>query len=160
MDFVNSANPPDLVCLLCLRPDPLGGGESLVASIAGIGDLLSKEDLAELSMRQFRDGLVSHLDGIGDDVNPFAVYSPGDRWRYRYTGKLLSSTQSTSAKRAVEALATILDSRVLKERLRRGDLLLLNQHYVMHGRSILGPGQEQIHPAQRRLLLQSFIRCQ
>ena len=34
MDFVNASLPPDYVFLYCARPDPLGGGASLVAADA------------------------------------------------------------------------------------------------------------------------------
>jgi hypothetical protein len=36
----------------------------------------------------------------------------------------------------------------------------VNQHQCAHGREPLGPGQQNVPPAARRLLLQLFLRSQ
>ena len=159
-DFVNAECPPDVVCLLCLRPDPRGGGASIVAKVRGIEDLLDRADVETLSRPIFHDGQVVNLSGIGRDINPFAVISsvPGDRYRYRYVGHLLESAPGPEAQAAISALARALMARTVTIPLAAGDLLLVNQHLALHGRAPLGSGQESIPVADRRKLLLGFLR--
>jgi hypothetical protein len=159
-DFCNAEQPPDTVCLLCLRPDPLGGGASLVARIAGIEDALAPADLEALSRPVYRDGQVSNLSGIGDDANPFAVISqaPHARFRYRFVGHLLESAPEGRAREAVRALVAALSQRTFTIPLAAGDLLLVNQHLAVHGRAALGAEQDNLPMAARRRLLLSFLR--
>jgi hypothetical protein len=158
MDFVNAANPPDLVCLLCVRPDPLGGGASPIALLDSLEHVLDPTTQEILSRPLYRDGEVHNLNGVGHNVNPFAVLSPQARWIYRYTGKLIYSAINDEARVALQAVGNILASREVKFTLSSGDLLILDQHRVVHGRGALGQGQYQVLEDKRRLLLQSFIR--
>lgn len=160
MDFVNAENPPDLVCLFCLRPDPMGGGETLIAQIDGIEQLLDPEDVKVLSRSQFRDGEVYNLNGVGQDMNPFPVLSLGSSWEYRFTANLLRSAPNEQARIALEAVTSILASTAVGFTLARGDLLILDQHRATHGRGAMGEGQEAISERERRLLLHSFVRQQ
>jgi hypothetical protein len=158
IDFVNANNPPDLVCLLCVRSDPLGGGASLIASLDGIERELNPTTQEVLSFPLYRYGEVRNLNGVGNDANPFPVLDLGARWTYRYTGKLMDSVLNDKAHVALQAVGNILASREVSFTLSRGDLLLLDQHRVTHGRRRLGQGQHQIPEDKRRLLLQSFVR--
>jgi hypothetical protein len=158
MDFVNAANPPDLVCLLSIRSDPLGGGASSIALFDRLEhelDLITRE---VLSYPLYRDGEVRNLNGVGHDVNPFPVFAPETRWAYRYTEKLIDSAPNDKARIALQAVSNILLSRGVSFTLSYGDLLILDQHRVVHGRQALGHGQHQVPENERRLLLQSFIR--
>lgn len=158
MDFVNASTPPDYVCLLCIRPDPYGGGASILAKIEGVELELSSRDRQVLSDSSFRDGVVEQLSGIGTDVNPFSVIDLSGSWRYRFTSNLLSSSCSDAHALALHALADVLKRRSLYVTLQKGDLLLINQHKAVHGRAAMGDGQERLDPSIRRLLLQSFLR--
>lgn len=158
MDFVNAENPPDLVCLLCLRSDPLGGGESLVAQISDIEHLLSTEEICALSRPQFIDGEVVALAGVGKDANPFPVLALTSPWKYRFTMHLIDSEQNGPAFEPLKKVATALESKTISFTLTHGDLLILDQHQVVHGRGAMGKGQEYILEDERRLLLLSYIR--
>lgn len=158
IDFVNAEDPPDLVCLLCVRPDPLGGGASLISEIAGIEALLPEQDIEVLRQSLYSDGVVDNLNGIGQDVNPFPVLAPGMHWQYRYTASLLNQTRDARADDALHKVQDQLETRSVALPLSRGDLLILDQHRMTHGRGALGQGQEDIPDAERRLLLQSFVR--
>lgn len=158
MDFVNADNPPDLVCLLCIRSDPLGGGASPIALLDGLEHEIDQRTREVLSCPLYRDGEVRNLNGVGHDANPFPVLAPGIRWAYRYTGKLMHAAPNAEARLALQALGNILASREICFTLSSGDLLILDQHRVVHGRRALGQGQDQIPENMRRLLLQSFIR--
>ena len=159
MDFVNAEQPPDLVLLLCLRPDPMGGGYSVVSDIRGIEAQLRGDLIETLSERQFQDGRVVNLGGIGEDINPFAVLDRTGYFRYRYTGALVHSSLLHPADEAVFAVDQWLRSCAVRVRLQRGDLLVLNQHAVVHGRGALGPRQADLSEDQRRHLRHSFVRA-
>jgi hypothetical protein len=159
-DFCNAEFPPDIVCLLCLRPDPLGGGASLVARIDGIEDMLPPAEVEALSRPVFRDGQVVDLSGVGEDANPFAIISmtPGERFRYRFVGHLLDSAPEPGPRAAVRALVDALWERMVTIPLTAGDLLLVNQHRAVHGRAALGTDQDNVPEAAKRRLLLSFLR--
>jgi hypothetical protein len=160
MDFVNAENPPDLICLVCLRPDPCGGGASLVAKTADIEELLDPRDIEVLSRPVYRDGQVANLSGVGGDINPFAVLSPtpGDRFPCRYVGHLLNSVTDPEARAAIQAFGRALDARTVAIQLEAGDLLIVDQHRAVHGKLPLGAGQEAVPAPARRELLLSFLR--
>lgn len=158
IDFVNADNPPDLVCLLCMRSDPLGGGASPIASLEGIEHELNPIIQEILSLPLYTYGEVRNLNGIGNDANPFSVLNLGAWWVYRYTGKLMDSILNDEMRVALQVIADILVSREVSFMLSRGDLLLLDQHRVTHGRRALGQGQHQVPEGERRLFLQSFLR--
>ena len=159
-DFCNAELPPDVVCLLCLRPDPLGGGASLVSRIDGIEAVLAPAQVEALSRPVFRDGQVVNLSGVGRDANPFAIIArmPGECFRYRFVGHLLDSAPEGEARAAVRALIDALWDRMVTIPLAAGDLLLVNQHLAVHGRAALGPEQEHVPEAAKRRLLLSFLR--
>ena len=157
MDFVNAENPPDLVCLLCLRPDPCGGGESLLADLAGVENLVSHAAVQSLRCRQFRDGRVVDLAGIGGDINPFPILDFTSRWKYRFTGNLLNSAPNAQASAAILELTSILNERAVSFILAHGDLLIIDQHRMAHGRGAIAGIPSAIADEKRRLLLHSFV---
>lgn len=158
MDFVNAENPPDYVCLFCIRPDPAGGGTSLVASIPGVEAALSASEAFMLREARFRDGMVQDLAGVGRDANPFAVLEPGAPWSFRFATGLLESTSDPDERAALQSVAAFLEGRLVRILLNRGDLLILDQHQVTHGREPLGGSQVEIPIERRRFLYHSFVR--
>jgi hypothetical protein len=157
MDFVNAAQPPDLVCLYCFRADPNGGGASVIAPIDAIQSLVHA-DRVVLSQPTFRDGEVSGLNHVGEDINPFAVWAPHAPYPLRWTGKLLHSTKAAAARGALSRLAQALDERSTEIALHPGQLLIVNQRRAVHGRRALVAGQEDLTSDQRRLLMHAFGR--
>jgi hypothetical protein len=155
MDFVNAAMPPDYVALLCVRPDPLGGGYSRVANIAEAVCRLSPETLACLKERVFVDGKVENLTSVGEDINPFAIVTENEFYPYRYSGRLVGAGVHT---KHVRELDEILERNAEAFLLRPGQLLVVNQNLVVHGRNALGVPQEDIPMNDRRLLLHAFVR--
>jgi hypothetical protein len=158
IDFVNASNPPEYSCLLCVRPDPGGGGETLVANITDIENDLPPDHLDMLRRPVFSDGVVSGLDNIGLDINPFAVVADGRRCRFRFTGHLLQSTTDIAERRALDAFSDEAEHRTSIFTLLRGDLLILDQRSTLHGRMPLGP-QVGVDQDSARLLLLIFLRA-
>lgn len=158
IDFVNAETPPDLVCLLCIRPDPYEGGHSLISRITEIETLLDPGQVDLLREAAFTDGMVYGLNEVGKDINPFSVIDSASKWRYRFTSKLLETTANKDCLDALRSVHEILLDRSVSILLRRGDLLIVNQHVATHGRAALGAGQDQIPEGKRRLLYQAFVR--
>jgi hypothetical protein len=157
MDFVNAALPPDYVFLYCARPDPLGGGASLVAPTRVVDDLPDHQR-DQLRRAIFADGKVVDLLNIGTDLNPFAVLEEGARFPLRYTGKLLRSTDDAAALAALRTLADRVAEATVRVPVGPGEMLVLDQRRVLHGRAALGGDQRDVEPERRRLLLHGFGR--
>ena len=158
IDFVNSTMPPDVVCLLCVEPDPYGGGESLVSNYSSIVDELTPEDISILSRPIYQDGRFEDLINIGEEWNPFPVLSSSTNTTLRFTEKLANLALSGDALRALNYVKEYLRSRMLSIPLGKNDLLILNQRQVAHGKTSLGLNQSEIPERSRRKLLQLFVR--
>ena len=160
IDCVNAEAPPDFVCLYCVRPDPLGGGTTLLAPLDGIAQYLTVKSLATLRASVFRDGTVCDLDYVGNDINPFAVHA-SDGWRWRYTGRLLETgavPTNTEGYAALLEFDRIMMSRCTGINLKAGQAVVVDQRRALHGRLPLSLGQADVPAAQRRLLLQAYSR--
>ncbi|MGH4013909.1 MAG: TauD/TfdA family dioxygenase [Pseudonocardiaceae bacterium] len=161
IDVVNSTSPPDFAALLCIRPDPLGGGNSVVSNLRRAVERLPTETLGLLRKPTYQDGAFFDLTAVGEEYSPFPVLDelPADQGFVRFTAKMLGARDPddphTVAARALEHELLAGQERF---RLDRGDLIVMNQHSVCHGREALGQGQDGLPEDQRRLLLQTFLR--
>ncbi|MFE2104274.1 TauD/TfdA family dioxygenase [Kitasatospora sp. NPDC059463] len=161
IDLVNATMPPDYTALLCVRPDPLGGGASIVSDARAAVGRLTKASRELLSEQVFTYGRFFELSGVGEEFRPFPVLDgkPHDRGFVRFTGKMLTrSGLDEPHAGAAQELASQLIAGQEVFTLRGGDLLFLNHHRVLHGRQALGEGQHDVAPEARRLLLQAFLR--
>lgn len=161
MDLVNATRPPDCTALLCIRPDPHGGGPSILSDARAAVSRLSPSSRALLAEKAYRYGSFFELSDVGEEYAPFAVLD-SDRAAagfVRFTAKMLTEPGLDEAHAsAVRELAGHLIGGQLSVMLQRGDILIVNQHRYMHGREPLGAGQETVPSTDRRLLLQLFLR--
>jgi hypothetical protein len=161
MDLVNATRPPDYTVLLCIRPDPLGGGPSILSDARAAVSRLTPQSRALLARSAYSYGSFYDLADVGTEYKPFPVLDrePASTGFVRFTAKMLSEPGLEKAHAsAAGELAGQLISGQLSYTLQRGDLLIINQHRYLHGREPLSDGQEDIDPAHRRLLLQLFLR--
>lgn len=161
MDLVNATRPPDYTTLLCIRSDPLGGGPSILSDARAAASRLSPSSHALLAEKAYRYGSFFELSDVGEEYAPFAVLDsdPVDAGFVRFTAKMLTEPGLDEAHAsAARELAEHLVAGQVSFMLQRGDVLIVNQHRFMHGREPLGAGQEAVLPADRRLLLQLFLR--
>lgn len=158
IDFVNAAHPPDYIALICVRNDPLGGGESTLSAIADAIANLSIEERLHLEQPIFTDGKVDNLDNVGVDINPFAVIANAAPLKYRYTGQLLKGEYPPPVTLALRHLQSQLEARQVCFVIRPGHALIVNQHRHVHGKRPLGEPQFNVSPNSRRLLLHGFFR--
>ena len=161
MDLVNATRPPDYTTLLCIRPDPLGGGPSILSDPRAAISRLTPSSRALLADKAYRYGSFFELSDVGEERTPFAVLDnePADVGFVRFTAKMLAERGLEEAHAsAARELAGQLAGEQVSFILQRGDLLIVNQHRFLHGREALGSGQGDVPPAARRLLLQLFLR--
>jgi hypothetical protein len=161
MDLVNATRPPDYAALLCIRPDPLGGGPSILSDARAAISRLTPSSRALLADKAYRYGSFFELSDVGKEYKPFAVLDsePADTGFVRFTAKMLAEAglDEAHASAARELTGHLVEGQITVM-LQRGDLLIVNQHRCVHGREPLGAGQEHVPPEARRLLLQLFLR--
>lgn len=159
MDLVNATRPPDYTTLLCVRPDPLGGGPSILSDARAAAARLSPSNRALLADTAYRYGSFFELSDVGEECTPFAVLDSDPAGFVRFTAKMLNEPGLDEAHvGAARELAGYLVEGQVSFMLQRGDILIVNQHRYLHGREPLGAGQRAVPAADRRLLLQLFLR--
>ncbi|GAA0586978.1 TauD/TfdA family dioxygenase [Streptomyces crystallinus] len=163
MDLVNATRPPDYTVLLCVRPDPLGAGASILSDARAAVRRLTSSRRALLADVSYRYGGFFDLCEVGEEFTPFPVLDgkPEDSGFVRFTAKMLSEPNLGLDEEHAQAARELADQMVAGQvsyTLQRGDLLIVDQHRWVHGRRALGDGQERVAPENRRLLLQLFLR--
>jgi len=153
-DRAGPPGPPRLLGLLCVRPAPKGG-ESLLVSGHTVHRRLSGDRPSVLPALHgdFHFGAERTLARSGP------VFAPtGGRLRVQYNryqierGHEAAGEPLTAAQvEALDAVDEVLDdeSLFLRVPLRRGDLLVLDNHAVLHGRA---PFTDHPDPLRRRCL--------
>ncbi|WP_372406764.1 TauD/TfdA family dioxygenase [Streptomyces luteireticuli] len=161
MDLVNSTRPPDYTILLCVRPDPLGAGASILSDARAAVSRLSPSTRALLAERDYRYGSFFELSDVGEEYAPFPVLDgePTDVGFVRFTAKMLAEPDLTGTHAcAAQELADELIAGQTAFTLQRGDVLIVDQHRWVHGRQPLADGQRDVPVENRRMLLQLFLR--
>lgn len=162
MDLVNATLPPDYTTLLCVRRDPLGGGPSILSDAHAAVARLSESSRTLLSEAAYHYGTFFDLFGVGEEYKPFPILEnsgPGAGF-VRFTAKMLERSELGQAHAdAVRELAEELVRGQVSFMLQPGDYLIVNQRRFLHGREALNSGQESVPVADRRLLLQLFLRA-
>ncbi|MFI1965583.1 TauD/TfdA family dioxygenase [Streptomyces pathocidini] len=161
MDLVNTTQPPDYTTLLCVRPDPLGAGASILSDAHAAVSRLAPSSRALLAEVAFSYGSFYELSDVGEEYKPFPVLDgePADLGFVRFTAKMLAESGLDEAHaHAARELADQMVAGQVSVTLQRGDVLIVNQHRWVHGREPLAEGQQDVAPEERRLLLQLFLR--
>ncbi|MFF0228422.1 TauD/TfdA family dioxygenase [Streptomyces sp. NPDC004629] len=162
MDLVNATRPPDYTTLLCIRPDPLGGGPSILSDAHAAVARLSKDCRSLLAESAYHYGTFFDLFDVGEEYTPFPILdsSDPDEGFVRFTAKMLARSELSPAHvEAARELAAELVRGQVSFTLQRGSYLIVNQRRFLHGREALHDGQETVPFADRRLLLQLFLRA-
>ncbi|MEU3734538.1 TauD/TfdA family dioxygenase [Streptomyces sp. NPDC033538] len=162
MDLVNATLPPDYTTLLCIRPDPLGGGSSILSDVHAAVSRLPESSRTLLTESAYHYGTFFDLFGVGEEYKPFPILdgSDPDAGFVRFTAKMLKRSELGQAHAdAAQELAEELVRGQVSFMLQPGDYLIVNQRRFLHGREALRQGQEAIPLSDRRLLLQLFLRA-
>lgn len=161
VDFDQAVLPPDGVALFCVRPDPHEGGESILFNYRHYIDSLMPEELDHLSKTTYAYEALYGTRGIGEIYNPhpFVTLKPNGGTFFRYNGKA-QPTAPQEARRLFDKLEDVFRAQSLTTRLERGDLLVIDQNKMLHGRLPLTPGKEASRPRAQddRMLWQVYLR--
>ncbi|KUO00036.1 TauD/TfdA family dioxygenase [Streptomyces caeruleatus] len=162
MDLVNGTRPPDYTTLLCVRPDPLGGGRSILSDAHAAVARLSEDSRALLAESAYSYGTFFDLFDVGEEYKPFPILddsNPSEEF-VRFTAKMLERSELGQAHaEAARELAEELVRGQVSFILQPGDYLIVNQRRFLHGREALHSRQETVPVSDRRLLLQLFLRA-
>jgi hypothetical protein len=147
--------------LLCVRPDPLGGGPSILSDAHAAVARLSENSRALLGESVYHYGTFFDLFGVGEEYKPFPILDGSDPGGFvRFTAKMLERSELGQAHaEAARELAEELVQGQVSFMLQPGDYLIVNQRRFLHGREALHSGQETVPASDRRLLLQLFLRA-
>ncbi|WP_189826153.1 TauD/TfdA family dioxygenase [Streptomyces finlayi] len=157
-DRAGPPGPPHLLALLCVRPAPVGG-DSLLASGATVHDRLATVHPGQLPALygDFRFGTEPGLARTGP-----VFARTGDRLTVHYNRHQIERGHhaagdplSAARTRALDAFDDVLadPDLFLRVPLRRGDLLLLDNTAVLHGRTAF---TDHPDPRRRRCLTRSW----
>ncbi|WP_075737448.1 TauD/TfdA family dioxygenase [Streptomyces acidiscabies] len=162
IDAINAVRPPDYTAFLCVRPDPRGGGLSLVSPIRRAVSHLTDDERLLLADRVYRFHGTPDTTGTGSVLNTFPVLddnAPSAENFVRFDPRMLNDADRgdphTSAARALERE---LITRQRRLRLGFGDILIINLHLCASGHGALGGFQKDIPEEQRRQLRQIYLR--
>lgn len=129
-------NPPRYLLMLCLVADARGGGHSVVGDLAKAWDCLGAADRTELELAQFGFRCPPNTGSDGPGLLPVATVEPSwTMWRFRPD----TMTVPARAAAAVEGLRRELDRGSVTLVLAPGDLLVVDNHRMVHGRSAFEP---------------------
>lgn len=149
---------PDVVALLCLRSDPLHEAGTYVVDLHAVFTALPAWVRQELSKPSFAfpsETPSMMVDGVGYTPPLPVIFERGGKVVYEYVHDLHAVTATAraaleEAKRAVETAAVIV-------RLKAGDLLLMDNCHIAHGRSAYSPAYDGKDRWLQRMLICSRL---
>jgi alpha-ketoglutarate-dependent taurine dioxygenase len=124
--------PPRFLLTQCVRPGHGGEGAALIADCSAAWAALPLPSRAILSEKLFAFGYPPNCtEGHTEPLAVFAVTNGSPRWRFRPD----TMTYPPSAIEAVSNFQNALDAATVKHRFLVGDLLVLDNTRVAHGRT-------------------------
>lgn len=161
IDFDQSTNPPDGVALFCLRPDPLGGGESIVFDYQKFLSLLDDAQRQQLAEIEYSYATLYGQNGIGELYNPHPLIDLKEHEPdfFRYNGKALSDLKGQFADLFI-ALEREFKASSSTCPLQGGDMIIVDQNVTLHGREPLCARDEKqsFEASKDRFLWQTYLR--
>jgi alpha-ketoglutarate-dependent taurine dioxygenase len=156
IDFVNMENPPEIVAFYCVRPDVEPFGYTTLADLRLAAGHLHQDDTNTLESQKVSEGHAYDLLNVGTQLSEFPILDRVSGWT-RYTGKLKVDGLSKEFLAAFVRLQHEIERVKIRVNLMQGDILLINQKRLAHGREALSEVQKELEPSQRRLIMQSFL---
>ncbi|WP_331737233.1 TauD/TfdA family dioxygenase (plasmid) [Streptomyces sp. NBC_00984] len=157
IDAPNVEQVPEYTSLLVLRGDPAGGGASLLGDLRAAVARLGEADRQALREPVFFEGRAENLRGVGAPRMPFPVLEDdqdGQMVWVRWAGKMLRDPRNTGRTAVLERFAAALAETTVAVTLGRGQLLVVDQRRIAHGRTALGP-QQGLAEGTRRWIMQT-----
>jgi hypothetical protein len=161
VDAPNVQHVPDYTCLLVQQPDPAGGGQSLLGDLQAAMADTTEADREVLRRYAFFEGRADGLRGVGAPLLPFPVLDDaqgGPRPWIRWAAKLLDDARNAAHLAVLRRFAAAVEAHTLTVELGRGQLLIVDQQRIAHGRAALGSAHAD--GAAPRRLQQAKIRAE
>lgn len=140
-DTAYSPHPHSLVAFEMVRPDPEGGGQSLIRPVADVVARLDAETLRILREPRF---------DFGRGELPVVWGEPGRESMRYYSAQIAKGMDAVGAddprRGALARLDAVLDAFAAEPgfALAAGDTLLLNNHKIFHGRTAFLPNSDRL----------------
>jgi alpha-ketoglutarate-dependent taurine dioxygenase len=156
----------DLTALLCVRAAECGGETFLVSAVAAMEELASSSpDLLEILEKPFpHDQRGEQRPGQGPWTMHPVFVRDRNTFLARYIRRFIDASQrhigapslTVRQYQALDALDGVLNRHDLPitVRLQPGDLLLMNNHLIFHGRTVF---QDSVIPGNGRLLFRIWL---
>ena len=151
-DLAYVFNPPRYLFTLCLQPDRNGGGLTILSDCTQAWQALSLEHKRQLEEPQFQFRNPPNTPPGGTGRLPvFLVADDWSMFRYRRD----SMTYDSHAADAIASFSDALDECAFSVPLCSGDLLIVDNHRILHGRTAFL--LKEI-PNERRHLLRAYAQ--
>ena len=130
-------DPPRFMLLHCVHPDPEGGGVSILADCNKALSLLPDSDYDMIGQQVF--SFLYPPNCPEGQSKPYAI-SGKKLWRYTHSSMCFPEEATSAVERFNQGLSDV-SIRLLLE---RGDLLILDNHRVVHGRTAYKQGHHEL----------------
>ncbi|WP_330481481.1 TauD/TfdA family dioxygenase [Streptomyces sp. NBC_00724] len=156
IDAPNVECVPEYTSLLVLRADPAGGGTSLLGDLRTAVAQLDEIDREALREPVFFEGQAEGLRGVGAPRMPFPVLEDreGEPIWVRWAAKMVRDQRNTGRTAVLERFTAALEKTTVAVTLGRGQLLVVDQRRIAHGRTALGH-QQGLPDGTRRWIMQA-----
>ncbi|MER6103750.1 TauD/TfdA family dioxygenase [Streptomyces sp. NPDC001832] len=157
IDAPNVQCVPEYTSLLVLRADPAGGGASLLGDLRAAVARLDEADRAALREPVFFEGQAKGLCGVGELWMPFPVLEDNEDGQpvwVRWAAKMIRDPRNAGRAAVLERFAAALAETTVALTLGRGQLLVVDQRRIAHGRTALGH-QQGLADGTRRWIMQA-----
>lgn len=124
--------PPEFMLLHCAHPDPGGGGVTLLADCDEAAALISAQDRAMLSQQVFKF-LYPPNCPVGES-DTHAICAP-QLWRFKHAAMCIPHFAESAVANFHRALEQVSVTFFLE----RGDLLIVDNYRIAHGRTAFNP---------------------
>ena len=146
-------NPPGLMLMHCVRPDPAGGGQVLLADCDKAQRMLPDAVLTSLQLPAFRF-LYPPACPEGASA-PAAILEQG-RWRFKFACMEFAAEHAPAVNAFYQALLAVCETVMLQA----GDLLIVDNHRMAHGRSAFGVSGVAKHgPQTGRHIMRCYVNA-
>lgn len=168
IDMLTYSDFPNAMAILCERPDPSGGGLTVLSDINGAIEQVPADHQRTLCQAVFSYWEDHGLFNVGDYLPTWSVLPTPLDPRFRFTAKLLNrmAKEPLSVKSpapyfaAVSEIITAIKAHSISIHLQAGECILFSQNHYCHGRTSLGDSTLDVPPNARRQLWRLYFNHQ
>jgi alpha-ketoglutarate-dependent taurine dioxygenase len=134
-------NPPRFMLLHCVNPDPQGDGIYLLADCYAAMASLNDFEQTIIQKRVFSYSYPPNCPE--GQIQNYAIFERR-MWRYKHSSMCFPNQAKSTLKRFNQALSDVSQQLLLE----RGDLLIVDNHRIAHGRTAFDPSATSNSPVR------------